>query len=77
MTYRNVPKATLQGVEFYGSHELGKNIFMNFGYTYLDAKDKTGGTRLTDRAKHQLLLGYLINRKIFMPGIAVLILFLI
>ena len=50
MTYRNVPKATLQGVEFYGSHELGKNIFMNFGYTYLEAKDKTGGTRLTDRA---------------------------
>ena len=57
MTYRNVPKATLQGVEFYGSHELGKNIFMNFGYTYLDAKDKTGGTRLTDRAKHQLTFG--------------------
>ena len=57
MTYRNVPKATLQGVEFYGSHELGKNIFMNFGYTYLEAKDKTGGTRLTDRAKHQLTFG--------------------
>ena len=50
---------------------------MNFGYTYLEAKDKTGGTRLTDRAKHQLTLVYLINRKIFMPGIAVLILFLI
>ena len=30
---------------------------MNFGYTYLDAKDKTGGTRLTDRAKHQLTFG--------------------
>mgnify|MGYP002462417330 FL=1 len=57
MTYRNVPKAMLQGIEFYGSHELGKDIFMNLGYTYLDAKDKTGGTRLTDRAKHQVTFG--------------------
>ena len=50
---------------------------MNFGYTYLEAKDKTGGTRLTDRAKHQLTFGVSYQPQIFMPGIAVLILFLI
>lgn len=57
MTYKNVPEATLQGVELYGSHRLGKDIYLNAGYTFLDAKDKTAGTRLTDRAKHQVTLG--------------------
>lgn len=57
MSYRNVPKATLQGVELYGTHRLGKNVYLNLGYTFLDAKDKSAGTRLTDRAKHQLTFG--------------------
>lgn len=57
MTYHNVPEATLQGVELYGSHRLGKDIYLNAGYTFLDAKDKTAGTRLTDRAKHQVTFG--------------------
>lgn len=57
MHYRNVPEATLQGVELYGSHKLAKDIFLNAGYTFLDAKDKTAGTRLTDRAKHQVTFG--------------------
>ncbi len=57
MTYKNIPEATLQGVELYGSHRLGKDIYLNAGYTFLDAKDKTAGTRLTDRAKHQVTFG--------------------
>lgn len=57
MTYHNVPEATLQGVELYGSHRLGKDVYLNAGYTFLDAKDKTAGTRLTDRAKHQVTFG--------------------
>ena len=57
MSYKNVPEATLQGVELYGSHRLGKDIYLNAGYTFLDAKDKTAGTRLTDRAKHQVTFG--------------------
>ena len=57
MAYKNIPEATLQGVELYGSHRLGKNIYLNAGYTFLDAKDKTAGTRLKDRAKHQVTFG--------------------
>lgn len=57
MAYKNIPEATLQGVELYGSHRLGKNIYLNAGYTFLDAKDKTNGTRLKDRAKHQVTFG--------------------
>lgn len=57
MAYENIPEATLQGVELYGSHRLGKNIYLNAGYTFLDAKDKTNGTRLKDRAKHQVTFG--------------------
>lgn len=57
MHYRNVPEATLQGIELYGSHKLAKDIFLNAGYTFLDAKDKTNGTRLQDRAKHQVTFG--------------------
>lgn len=57
MTYHNVPEAVLQGVELYGSHKLGKDIYLNAGYTFLDAKDKTAGTRLEDRAKHQVTFG--------------------
>lgn len=57
MAYENIPETTLQGVELYGSHRLGKNIYLNAGYTFLDAKDKTNGTRLKDRAKHQVTFG--------------------
>ncbi len=57
MAYKNIPEATLQGVELYGSHRLGKDIYLNAGYTFLDAKDKTAGTRLKDRAKHQVTFG--------------------
>lgn len=57
MAYHNIPEATLQGVELYGSHRLGKDIYLNAGYTFLDAKDKTNGTRLQDRAKHQVTFG--------------------
>lgn len=57
MEYRNIPEATLQGVEMYGSHRLGKDIYLNAGYTFLDAKNKTAGTRLKDRAKHQVTFG--------------------
>ena len=39
-TYRNIPEATLQGVEFYGSHEFAKDASLRLGYTYLDGKDK-------------------------------------
>lgn len=56
-TYRNIPEATLQGVEFYGSHEFAKDASLRLGYTYLDGKDKTAQTRLTDRSRHQMVLG--------------------
>ena len=57
MAYENIPEALLQGVELYGSHRIGKDIYLNAGYTFLDAKDKTAGTRLKDRAKHQVTFG--------------------
>lgn len=57
MTYRNVPKATLQGIELYGNHKVAKDIYVNAGYTFLDAKDKSDDSRLTDRAKHQIIFG--------------------
>ena len=49
MTYKNIPKATLQGIELYGNHKIAKDIYLNAGYTFLDAKDKDNNTRLTDR----------------------------
>lgn len=57
MAYKNIPEATLQGVELYGSHRVGKDIYLNAGYTFLDAKNKTEGTRLQDRSKHQVTFG--------------------
>lgn len=57
MTYRNIPEALQQGVELYGSHKLAKDLYLNAGYTFLDAKDKTSNKRLTDRAKHQFTMG--------------------
>lgn len=57
MSYRNVPKATLQGIELYGNRKIGKDIYLNAGYTFLDAKDKSDNSRLTDRAKHQITFG--------------------
>lgn len=57
MTYRNVPKATLQGIELYGNRKIAKDIYLNAGYTFLDAKNKNTGVRLTDRAKHQITFG--------------------
>lgn len=57
MTYRNIPEALQQGVELYGSHKLAKDLYLNAGYTFLDAKDKTSNKRLTDRAKHQVTFG--------------------
>lgn len=57
MHYKNVPKATLQGIELYGNHEFSKDTFLNFGYTYLDAKDETKGTRLENRGRHQVVFG--------------------
>lgn len=57
MAYENISEALLQGVELYGSHRIGKDIYLNAGYTFLDAKDKTAGTRLKDRAKHQVTFG--------------------
>lgn len=57
MTYRNIPEALQQGIELYGSHKLAKDLYLNAGYTFLDAKDKTSNKRLTDRAKHQFTMG--------------------
>ena len=57
MTYRNVPKATLQGIELYGNQKIAKDIYLNAGYTFLEAKNKRTGTRLTDRSKHQITFG--------------------
>lgn len=57
MTYKNIPEATMQGAEVSASHKLGKDIYLNLGYTFLDAKDKTEGTRLLDTSKHQLTFG--------------------
>lgn len=57
MTYKNIPEATLQGIELYGNCKVGKDLFLNAGYTFLDAKDKMTGQRLADRAKHQIMFG--------------------
>ena len=57
MSYKNIEEATLQGIELYGSHRIADNLYLNAGYTLLDAKDKTTGQRLTDRAKHQVIFG--------------------
>ena len=57
MTYKNIPEATMQGVELSASHKLAKDIYLNLGYTFLDAKDKTEGTRLLDTSRHQVTFG--------------------
>ena len=57
MTYKNIPEATMQGAELSASHKLAKDIYLNLGYTFLDAKDKTEGTRLIDTSRHQLTFG--------------------
>ena len=57
MTYKNIPEATMQGVELSASHKLAKDIYLNAGYTFLDAKDKTEGTRLLDTSRHQVTFG--------------------
>ena len=57
MTYKNIPEATMQGVELSASHKLAKDIYLNLGYTFLDAKDKTEGMRLIDTSRHQVTFG--------------------
>ncbi|WP_297998745.1 TonB-dependent siderophore receptor [uncultured Phascolarctobacterium sp.] len=57
MTYKNIPEATMQGAELSASHKLAKDIYLNAGYTFLDAKDKTEGTRLLDTSRHQVTIG--------------------
>ena len=66
MTYKNIPNATLKGVEVYGTHRFTRNLSLNLGYTYLDATGDTydgktyqytGTARLSDRARHQVVFG--------------------
>ena len=57
MSYRNIDKATLQGAESEVSHQLNDATKLRLGYTYLDARNDTAGSRLLDRPRHQLNLG--------------------
>ena len=57
MTYKNIPEATMQGVELSASHKVAKDIYLNLGYNFLDAKDKTEGMRLIDTSRHQITFG--------------------
>lgn len=61
MTYKNIPEATMQGVELSASHKLAKDIYLNLGYTFLDGKDtaneKNKGSRLADTSRHQVTFG--------------------
>lgn len=57
MSYRNVDKAIIQGVEGEVSHNLTEAVKLRVGYLYLDAKDKERDTRLEGRARHQINFG--------------------
>lgn len=49
-TYRNVDKATLQGVEAESRYKFDKHWNARANYTYLDARDGNTNARLTGRA---------------------------
>ena len=48
--YRNVDKATLQGVEAETKYDFDKHWSARANYTYLDARDGNSNARLTGRA---------------------------
>ncbi len=51
--YINIAKARTQGVELNGSYQPIDLIKITFGYSYLDAKNLTTGSRLDNRSQHQ------------------------
>jgi vitamin B12 transporter len=53
-TAANIAEAKIRGIETNVSVSLIKNISINAGYTYLDAKDETTGEWLTRRPKDKI-----------------------
>lgn len=53
-SYSNVGKATIQGIETEYGNKLSDKLTMQLNYTYLDAVNKSDGTRLKRRARHQI-----------------------
>ncbi|QDR82411.1 Colicin I receptor [Sporomusa termitida] len=54
VTYQNIDKATLQGVEAELSYPLSATLAWTANYTNLDATDDQNNSRLTNRARHKL-----------------------
>lgn len=53
---KNLSNIFTQGAEFDGEIKLPKNFAVSAAYTYLDARDKSNGSYLLDRNKHQAFL---------------------
>jgi outer membrane receptor for ferrienterochelin and colicins len=56
-TYENVAKAYTQGIEVGSRVKLVRGMYLDLGYTLLDAKDRTRDRPLEGRAKHRVTLG--------------------
>lgn len=52
LNYKNVSRARLQGAELTLGAQFDARWRADANYTYLDAQDRTGHTRLEDRARH-------------------------
>lgn len=52
--YLNRSRVAVQGIEAELSHTLGTRWTAKAGYTYLDAQDRSIGSRLENRARHQM-----------------------
>lgn len=52
--YKNIAKATIQGVEAEVVYPLSPKMFWTASYTYLDAVNDTDDSRLFNRARHKI-----------------------
>lgn len=59
--YVNVDKAQINGVELEGGHHLNKYLTIKATYNWLDATDKTDGSRLNNRARNNATLQFIYN----------------
>jgi len=52
--YKNIDKATIQGMEAEVVYPLSAKMHWTTSYTYLDAVNDTDGSRLFNRARHKI-----------------------
>lgn len=52
ITYQNIGRAEIKGIELEAWYDITKNINLSANYTYTDAEDKSSGEKLTDTPEH-------------------------